>query len=60
MFFRDARVLTENGALDIMFFNNLLRFQSRYKTIITELPKADADFLQDRPVVVGDEGRVNL
>ncbi|WP_137887710.1 type II toxin-antitoxin system VapB family antitoxin [Pseudomonas sp. 2FE] len=27
---------------------------------LPELPKADADFLQERPVVVGDEGRFNL
>lgn len=27
---------------------------------IAELPKADTGFLQDRPVVVGDEGRFNL
>lgn len=27
---------------------------------LLELPKADADFLQDRPVIVDDEGRVNL
>jgi antitoxin VapB len=26
----------------------------------SELPKADADFLQERPAVVGDEGRFNL
>jgi len=25
-----------------------------------ELPAADADFLQDRPVVIGDEGRFEL
>jgi antitoxin VapB len=25
-----------------------------------ELPKADADFLQERPAVVADEGRFNL
>lgn len=27
---------------------------------ISELPKADAGFLQERPAVVGDEGRFNL
>ena len=27
---------------------------------LNELPTADADFLQDRPVVIGDEGRFEL
>jgi len=27
---------------------------------LAELPKADADFLQERPSVISDEGRFNL
>lgn len=27
---------------------------------VAELPKADADFLQERPTVISDEGRFNL
>jgi antitoxin VapB len=27
---------------------------------LPDLPKADTEFLQERPVVVGDEGRFNL
>ncbi|UVJ42102.1 type II toxin-antitoxin system VapB family antitoxin [Pseudomonas sp. LS1212] len=27
---------------------------------LAELPKADEDFLQERPSIVGDEGRFNL
>lgn len=27
---------------------------------LADLPKADADFLQDRPSVISDEGRFNL
>ncbi|NYT61792.1 AbrB/MazE/SpoVT family DNA-binding domain-containing protein [Alcaligenaceae bacterium] len=29
-------------------------------TSLAELPKADADFMKDRPTVVDDEGRVKL
>lgn len=29
-------------------------------TSFAELPKADEDFLQERPDVIGDEGRFNL